>query len=210
MLIHDMEVSHVRICTECGGLKGHMPINGKNYHLHCRCERVRSRSVQELPPGYDLAPFIDLCFCCGLTPIRSGSRWSAFFCPDCMEMVRHVNGTFGSAIIPVGRHSLMNSVVLEPREAFDEEKVREFADRAKSLLHRVDLLFYWRSLTVLRVISELDMPGGKSIPYEKYILHTDGTKRYTEKVESFRRLGAYMDVPDWYFAAHSKTSFSSN
>jgi hypothetical protein len=210
MLILDMEVSHVRICTECGGLKGHMPIKDKNYHLHCRCERVKGKFVQKLPPGYDLAPFIDLCFCCGLTPIRSGSRWSAFFCADCMKMVKRLNGTFGSAIIPVGRHSLMNSVVLEPAEVRNKEKIREFAENLGSLFQRMDWIFYWRSLAVLRAISELDLGNAKSIPYEKFILNAGSTDRYAEKAKSFRRLGAYMDVPDWYFAAESPTSFSSN
>ncbi|HTY37341.1 MAG TPA: hypothetical protein VMH23_09530 [Bacteroidota bacterium] len=125
-------------------------------------------------------------------------------------MVRRLNTTFGTAVIPVGRHSLMNSVILKPSEAFDKEKIREFADSVKGCFHKVDIVYDWRDFTVLRTISELDLPEREDIPFERYILHADGAVRYPWKVKAFRRLSAYMDVPDWYFARDSHDSISSN
>lgn len=95
------------ICRSCGALAG-LPRGRRRYRQACRCDRAE----QERWPGFDFNEHLDLCWCCGLEPIPSGSKWSSFYCADCRERVRDYNEAWGRALVYLGRHSLMNDVVV--------------------------------------------------------------------------------------------------
>ena len=74
-------------------------------------QRCRCRHVDEPTwPRYDFNEHLHLCECCRLVPLRSGSRWSVWFCDECKARVRDLNHTLGRYVIPIGRHSLMGGI----------------------------------------------------------------------------------------------------
>lgn len=67
----------------------------------------------------------EICRCCGLRIIPSGSRWSLFYCQVCKLRIRNLNETIERCIIPCGRHSIM-SVSLSGQNPKSIEAVAEF------------------------------------------------------------------------------------
>jgi hypothetical protein len=95
------------------------------YEQWCPCQR--STAHQAAWPGWDFNTYVELCRCCCLEPIKSGSRWSVFFCSECKDRVVALNDEIGESI-PIGRHSLMHGIVGTVDDELDaaEELVRAF------------------------------------------------------------------------------------
>ena len=70
---------------------------------------------EKLWPGFDFNERVILCWCCGTKPIRSGGRWSPFFCRECQLMAMGVSLWHQSLVMPIGRHTLMHTFVPETR-----------------------------------------------------------------------------------------------
>jgi hypothetical protein len=83
----------------------------------CRC---RGSKDQEKWPGFDFNEIAMLCQCCAGELVKSGSRWSGFFCEACHARVVGLNKTVGGTVIPVGRHTFMSGVMLRPYSAVSE------------------------------------------------------------------------------------------
>jgi hypothetical protein len=58
---------------------------------------------EEKWPGFDFNTIVELCYCCGQEELKSGSRWSVWFCEECKEKVIDFNTRFQQTIIPIGR-----------------------------------------------------------------------------------------------------------
>ena len=74
------------ICCRCLLLKGSVPGRTDGARQFCDCTPVEVRQAQPRWGG-DFNTYAELCRCCGLVLIRSGSRWSVWFCASCKEAV---------------------------------------------------------------------------------------------------------------------------
>ena len=95
--------STLRICRNCSSLTGHCTLSGTSYHQKCQCER----DAEDLWRGFDFNEVFTLCYGCGVELLRSGSRWSVWFCDPCKRSVSSLNEVCQSYVIPIGRHSMM-------------------------------------------------------------------------------------------------------
>jgi hypothetical protein len=74
------------LCGTCHGLYEDKPQPGFATPQRCAC----SRTDEPTWPRYDFNEHIHLCECCRLVPLRSGSRWSVWFCEECKARVRNL------------------------------------------------------------------------------------------------------------------------
>ena len=98
--------SNFVLCATCRGLYEERRSPGFATPQRCRCRHVDEPTW----PRYDFNEHLHLCECCRLVPLRSGSRWSVWFCDECKARVRDLNHTLGRYVIPIGRHSLMGGI----------------------------------------------------------------------------------------------------
>ena len=109
------------ICRACAGLAGH-PEGREQYPQVCRCHRAG----EERWPDHDFNEYLDLCWCCLLEAIPSGSKWSSFYCDGCRQRIRGYNESMGRVLLYLGRHSIMNGLGLRGRDAAVPEAAAAF------------------------------------------------------------------------------------
>jgi hypothetical protein len=96
------EADKLQVCRDCGGLYGSCFLDDSSFEQLCRCRR----NDEALWPGFDFNEAVTLCHSCGLEPLRSGSRWSVWFCEPCKQVVTSLNDACRDYVIPIGRHSI--------------------------------------------------------------------------------------------------------
>ena len=145
------DVSDMSICSGSGGLFGPFSYDGgaPTHEQRCLYHDCEQRLAPwhaprtDLPePRGDFPEAVCLCYCCAQTMIPSGSKFSSFFCDECQGRVVALNRSYGLAVVPLGRHSLMNGVaVAEPAEA---REIEAFASGVRAMFGRIDRLLTWQ------------------------------------------------------------------
>ena len=107
---HQSRFGDLLVCGICGDIKGPVPELPDGCDQCCECVPLEDRRARPRWGRYDFNCAFELCRCCGLEALKSGSRWSVWFCHPCKERVRSLNQLTGRCVIPIGRHSLMNGV----------------------------------------------------------------------------------------------------
>lgn len=100
----------------CLSLHGETPYGRQS----CRCE------PQEKWPGCHVSRAADLCALCARGLAGGVVRWSWLACDDCRTVERALSGWLGIPVLPLGRHSVMNGVILAD-DAPSEVDKEEFA-----------------------------------------------------------------------------------
>jgi hypothetical protein len=93
-------------CPRCADVYGALRGLGK------RCGCPRSAGVTNVFDGGDFPTPFEVCWYCQVEIIRSGSKWSTYFCEECRIEVMRVNDWLASVrlvVLPIGRHSLMHA-----------------------------------------------------------------------------------------------------
>jgi hypothetical protein len=170
-----------RLCMQCGRVFDRaVPKDGAPRQL-CRCVPSNADEWRG-----DLSERAHLCMCCRLELLPSGSRWSVWFCPECLGRVRELNARLGRYAVPIGRHSLMGGIGV-PGKAVINATDAELAAIANSL--RDSLMGMVSSIDRLQAYA-LDRTGhlGRRLGLE--------SERSVALDEWFARLGAaYRHVP---------------
>jgi hypothetical protein len=117
---------------------------------------------------YDYNQAVEVCRCCAASTVRSGSRWSPFFCNGCKPTILARNRAAGFALVPIGRHSIMNQVSLPAAEAADDGAVDAFVARFSSLGDRMERLEHWRLARHRALLADL-RPRGATIRLPRYL-----------------------------------------
>jgi len=163
------------VCRHCGEIYGSFEVTNKtgHYYQECDCENEPESQVAkydlEKTFNLDFGQLVTLCYCCGQELLRSGSKWSVFFCDFCKDQILTINRSYGFALIPIGRHSLMNSVVLESEDSFKEKKIHEFSSAMSSLFDRIALLHEWKKIKVSNLYKKLEQSEKSNIGLESYL-----------------------------------------
>jgi hypothetical protein len=147
------------ICLVCAGLAG-FPSGRSDYPQVCRCHRAGEQRW----PDHDYNEYFDLCWCCLLEAIPSGSKWSSFYCDECRQRVRRYNQSVGRVVLYRGRHSIMNGLGLRGSDAAIPEAVEAFAAAAGGLclglLEFYEALDVWRPARLRAVLRSGVLEGG--------------------------------------------------
>lgn len=89
-------LSEMRICRRCSYLYD-------TVDHRCRQACSWDRKGQEPWPNSDFNEHTCLCRCCVSEPLRSGSRWSVWFCDECKARVIALNKLVGFSAFSGGK-----------------------------------------------------------------------------------------------------------
>lgn len=172
----DLEFSKgMGVCRDCGELYGLLRPRGggRFYQQACGCEKERSatQAYEDLKKdlNLDFGQAVTLCSCCGQVLMKSGRKFSGFFCDSCRQMVMKFNAFYGFCLIPIGRHSLMNGIGLSGKDIQDQKAVFKFVEEFDSLFTRMNLLSDWKKIIVAKNLKRIGHIGDLDIDLFSYI-----------------------------------------
>ena len=186
------QVFGARICPACFQCRGELEVRGRlegDFSQRCACDRDPTAECWEAWPGgprFDFNRYLELCYCCGIETVRSGSRWSSFYCRECMDRVRAFNRRCGGWVIPIGRHSAMHGELLRGNEAMIEEHATHFLRRLRSLFAAIEQLEHWARARIEQNLLVLGFPAGKEIDLAEYLARAQHS--LLDKELAFERL----------------------
>jgi hypothetical protein len=155
------------VCGTCGRLRG--PWGRYRFELEfeqrCACH---TGEPDERWPGFDHNTVAELCRCCGLEVVKSGSKWSVWFCRDCLERVKDLNGRAGYCVVPIGRHSLMNGVFYKPEGGINPVGLSAFGDQLRSFFGAVTATELWCRDVVRANLAAINLGDALSVPVVRY------------------------------------------
>ena len=132
-----LQATDMQICRTCYKVYGMW--RGTEYELEHGCACNRSDQ-----PRWDVGDFnerVTLCYGCGLELLRSGTRWSVWFCEFCKVRTIKLNDLCGHYVIPIGRHSIMaNRWQREMALGSDFSGKAEFVAGLNNFIERIQLL----------------------------------------------------------------------
>jgi hypothetical protein len=192
IMMADQPFASFEVCGHCYELRGPFDYTWKEMHYtfvqECRCERdARPRDVR--PPtwvSFDFNRGAELCHGCGGAVLRSGSRWSVWFCDACMASAVERNRQAGIAVVPMGRHALMHGVTLSGRSTRSRSAIDAFVVRFGNLFERMQLLEDWSHEVVWRnlVQAGLDRQPTVALPhYLAAVAELDRAERFATMLE---------------------------
>jgi hypothetical protein len=159
------DVSAFVVCRTCGQLRGPLVArDGERREQRCTCTRGER---EETWPRFDFNTAAELCQCCVREVIPSGSKFSSYFCNTCRKRVLALDQSVALALIPLGRHSVMNSIALPGAQATDRAAVERFTSRLLDFFARDERLSEWRTERARDVLAHI--PGGDPVPVEDYL-----------------------------------------
>jgi ADP-ribosylglycohydrolase len=190
-------INHLKICSKCYEIYGFWNYDGgnKGFYQKCNrdCEDYNGKSdmpikeiKQEKWEGFDFNGIVMFCYCCGQEALKSGSRWSVFFCEDCKRKVMELNAQFQRAIIPIGRHSMMNGIALNNDGYKDPKFVEQFWTKANNMFANIEKLSKW---TAQRLSNNFKVLG-----YDDDVFLNDYLKKVAVAVD---KSGAFREMCDF-------------
>ena len=117
----------------------------------------------------DFGQAITLCYCCGQELLRSGSKWSVFFCNICKEQIMQFNSAHGFALVPIGRHSLMNNIDASSDLAEGEKGNEEFASPMLSFFERIEFLYEWKRSVIKARPDRMGLSTDTDVRLDSYL-----------------------------------------
>lgn len=154
-------LGHFRICGTCYGLYEAGRPDGLNQSCHC------GPREEERWPGFDFNERACLCACCGTDVLRSGSRWSAYFCRECQLLAMGVSLWERRLVFPIGRHSMMHTFVpdapapsLATHDRCGSDEVQKVHGAITAISRGSDGLRQWSAIVVRSHLQRLGLPGG--------------------------------------------------
>ena len=189
--------SAFKICGACYELRGFWLYQGRELQQECECTYSRVRAgFQPAParwPVNDFNEVVTLCYCCGAELLRSGSKWSVWFCEECKGRVRALNVRYQRCLIPIGRHSVMNGFAVRGRDAQVPAAVEQFVLCAEALQDRTGLLNHWAAAIVAETARTRGFQEGEDVPLLDYL---KALARWpADKASAFARLCVYFQNP---------------
>ena len=161
----------LEICPSCWGLRGPCSppaLDGEQVVQQCACEKRAGSELPERWPRFDFNMAVELCRCCGLVPLPSGSRWSVWLCDECQPRALALNRRLGRAAVPIGRHSMMSGIFVTANTA-DDDAIRGFVEASNGMFRSIDRLDEWSHERVAFNIDRLDLAGAAPVRLTMYL-----------------------------------------
>lgn len=190
----DKALRYLRICATCYGLYERDRPDGMDQRCDCGPRN------EERWSGFDFNERARLCVCCGMEVLRSGSRWSPYFCRECQLLAMGVSLWHRSLVFPIGRHSLMHTWVPDTRPptiAAHRGRSRDLATTVHTAATAVSKgsegLLQWSAIIVSRHLQHLGLPGGTYLNEYLAAMAKQGTG-YT-RWSAFAELCEFFNMP---------------
>ena len=175
-VFHEYELyKEMDLCRECGEIRGPFRLRGGGpFHSQtCLCpdKRGTPQAREELTIYFrlDFARAVTLCACCGQELIKTGSKFSSFFCDFCRKLIYAFDRKRGITIIPMGRHSFMNGVLLNGGDAQNERAITRFVEGMSSMFKRIELLEEWAKGVIAENIKRTGHDWGNHVGLFDYL-----------------------------------------
>lgn len=155
-----VEYEAMIVCADCFEIYGPWHYKGEavgipdiNFFQLCARDCPSRNQKPDMPfkeageakwPRFDFNRVVELCYCCGQEVLKSGSKWSVWFCKECKERVIEFNTQYQRTIIPIGRHSLMAGYRLGHNEVHNPEMIKTFTENVNNLFSSIDCLTKWK------------------------------------------------------------------
>ena len=131
----------------------------------CRCRRNEDEPTW---PRFDFNERLHLCDCCHRVALRSGSKFSPFFCEQCKERAVALNDRLRFWLIPIGRHSFMAHGYERPSKILaipgrlatakeGDPELESLIEEMASLFDRIRELQEWSPRHLRRWLEELGL-----------------------------------------------------
>jgi hypothetical protein len=150
-------MTEFELCLPCAKLRGHTPYGWQG------CAHQPGDDF----PGADVSEEAALCVLCVRGLAGGRSRWSKLACSPCMSWEHAVRDRLGRALLPLGRHSIMNGV----RVPLDR-----LPDGAEQLVPALlgqfagwDRLRRWQGEELARLAETAGLHS-ETIPYEQWAI----------------------------------------
>lgn len=157
------------ICGDCREVRGRFPERGADAEQLCSCAPMETRRNRRPSGGADHCTYVELCRCCGLVLLRSGSRWSVWFCEECLPLIAGLNRAVGRMTAPVGRHSVMNGVRLVGSSTASRAAVEQFTEASVGLFERIGALQQYARAVVEQNVELLALPMDTDVYVGEYL-----------------------------------------
>ncbi|MFP5255368.1 MAG: hypothetical protein ACLGI8_05890 [Acidimicrobiia bacterium] len=158
----------LRICGTCHRLRGPVPDHDDGAEQLCDCTPQEVRHAQPLWGG-DHNTYAELCRCCGLRLLSSGSRFSVWFCDYCKPLVVTLNRQLGRYLVPIGRHSIMSGVAVRPAEVGFTAAAELLADITHEMIAGIGNIKDWARTVVARNLEVLGFEPDTDVYLGKYL-----------------------------------------
>lgn len=152
------------VCSDCFEIYGPWHYKGEaggtpdiNFFQFCGRDCPSQNRKPDMPlkeageakwPRFDFNSVVDLCYCCGQEVLKSGSKWSEWFCEECKARVIKFNTQYQRTIIPIGRHSLMAGYRLGHNEVHNPGMIKAFTENMNNLFNTIDCLTKWKKFVL--------------------------------------------------------------
>ena len=179
----------MQICRTCYKVFGPWSEYGSEFEHGCDCNRFDQ-------PRWEIGDYNErttLCYGCGIELLKSGTRWSIWFCDFCKARTIKLNDLCGRYVIPVGRHSIMacrwqKEMALGP----DLSGRAEFLTGLKNFVERIELLGLHRKWIVRQNCLAASL-GESEVWLTEYLHAADGSD--AGKARGYRQLLDRFEVP---------------
>lgn len=168
-----VEANSLVICGRCRRLKGEFPEFHPDAVLGCACAPREVRRADPPVGGADHTTYAELCRSCGLVLLPSGSKYSVWFCEECLPLVTALNRAVRCATVPIGRHSSMANVVPACPSARNLPVVEACTEANVGLFDRIGQLGEYARTVVDLNLRELEFPDGTDVAVRDYLAAVD-------------------------------------
>jgi len=190
-----LDYRKMKICSGCFRIYG-LCIDRcvyESYYQKCDCAKPDMppwEMNQEKWERFDYNQIVTLCHCCGQEILKSGSKWSVWFCEECKKRVLDFRKKHQIWVSPIGRHSLMHGVGLSAKDARNkDERIKEFLFFMDKLSAAMVHLSKWHKHNMLN--------NFRTLGYQKDVLLTDyliRTQELPSKYQAFQGMAEFFGI----------------
>jgi hypothetical protein len=150
--------------------------------------------------GYDVPALIELCYVCVRDVMGSGTRWSWRACKTCRgvnnAIATAINGKDhpGNQVVPLGRHSIMNSITIRSDELGEAGVAGQFVDSLMSFFEASIRIMDWRREEGLRLIDVAGFANRNLVSLDEWTAVNPGSRGAS--TDALCRLIGAGDLPD--------------
>ena len=189
------DYSTLSVCTTHLTLVG--VYEGKEHR--CACDPGGDGWREREWDGYDIAALLGLCSVCVRDVVKSGTRWSWLACETCRSVnnavAMAINGEThpGNQVLPLGRHSLMNRIVIGPGSLQPGGVTEASVEPLVSFFEFLSRLADWQQEEGRRLIDRGGFTGLDRVPLDDWMAANPGS--LGASADAFCRFVG-EDIPD--------------
>ena len=182
------QVTEFVVCGTCRRLRdgiGEDKETGRLVVQRCSCDLPLGQRAESVP-----LMEVEFCQCCAIEILPFNSKWSVWFCDACLPRVKKLNHHYGRCLVPIGQHTLMNGVFIDPSTP---QSVAASADQLHALFRDIKGTVEGASRAVLHNLIAAGLPVGEDLPAAEYLGAMPALRAL--KRDRFQEMVPWYDMP---------------